>query len=497
MTDNPEPPFTPDELRFHASPVAEQVTAFLDDPSKGVRVERPAPRKQSPAEILSAWDQEDANMKDHLTGAGVIAPDWWQKVPTKRVPGEDEAARKAEIVAAASDEIPLPAPTIDVRVYQLHVLPHPNADALELAVVGGVASECKCGNEGDEQHEEIIGGFRAIVPKGQYTTGDYAIYIPEAAMLPDALIEELGLVGRLAGPGKNRVKAIRLRGELSQGIVCRPAVLSFLFKDLGFKAPEVIEEMYAENYADALGIIKWSPRVPAAFAGKIRERGDSMILGWTDIPNIKREMRLFKEGELIRATEKIHGTCCLVTFDVEGDQLLVSSKGIAKRGWDLVEEPGNVYWRAVREHRMEPVLRWVASLYPEVKRVGLYGEVYGHGIQDLTYDGLPGVVMFMAFDLRLDDMWLSPATFDTLLSEAGHATGVFLDRVPVVYEGQYDYERLCALAEGESHATPGFSGQIKEGLVVRALSEIPGQHRLAKFINPAYLLRKGDTTEFE
>ena len=37
--------------------------------------------------------------------------------------------------------------------------------------------------------------------KGIYKTGDYAIYIPEQAILPDELIDELILTGKLAGPG--------------------------------------------------------------------------------------------------------------------------------------------------------------------------------------------------------------------------------------------------------------------------------------------------------
>jgi len=92
--------------------------------------------------------------------------------------------------------------SFQVTVEKLVILPHPNADALELAQVSG---------------------YRAVVAKGRYVTGDLACYIPEQAVLPPDLIAELGLEGKLAGPAKNRVKAVRLRGELSQGIVFTPA----------------------------------------------------------------------------------------------------------------------------------------------------------------------------------------------------------------------------------------------------------------------------------
>ncbi|MGH3544523.1 MAG: RNA ligase (ATP), partial [Mycobacteriales bacterium] len=115
--------------------------------------------------------------------------------------------------------------TLRVTAEQLTIFPHPNADALELAQVGL---------------------YRAVVPKGVYSTGDYALYIPEQAILPDSLIAELGLTGRLAGSKKNRIRAIRLRGELSQGIVFRPAVV-----------PEVdlaVAHAQGRDFAEMLGI---------------------------------------------------------------------------------------------------------------------------------------------------------------------------------------------------------------------------------------------------
>lgn len=78
--------------------------------------------------------------------------------------------------------------TLGVTTERLTVHPHPNADALELAQVGLL---------------------RAVVAKGAHRTGDWVVHIPENELLPDALIEELGLTGKLAGSRRNRVKAIR------------------------------------------------------------------------------------------------------------------------------------------------------------------------------------------------------------------------------------------------------------------------------------------------
>ncbi|MGO4753829.1 RNA ligase (ATP), partial [Streptomyces sp. 2MCAF27] len=95
--------------------------------------------------------------------------------------------------------------TLRVTAELLTIHEHPNADALDLAQVGL---------------------YRAVVAKGAFRSGEFAVYVPEQAVLPDELIAELGLTGRLAGTAHNRVKAIRLRGELSQGLVCRPRALA-------------------------------------------------------------------------------------------------------------------------------------------------------------------------------------------------------------------------------------------------------------------------------
>lgn len=380
-----------------------------------------------------------------------------------------------------------------VTVEKLTVHPHPNADALELAQVGL---------------------YRAVVPKGVYRTGDYALYIPEQAVLPAALIEELGLTGRLAGKSKDRVKAIRLRGEVSQGVVCRPGALAHLWRD-GADADALAVLAGDADYADDLGIVKWVPPVPTGMAGKVEPVPG--LLAWLEIENIKRYPGLFEPGEPVVATEKVHGTCCLVTWDSDagpagpdgepGGALYVASKGYGAKSLGLVEDKSNLYWRAVHQF----ALKWAAVLlsgYLDVRRVGLFGEVYGRGVQDLHYgrdvtrDGDIGYVMF---DVAVMDRgglvrWLSHAEVDELWAVTVGEIGpmVTVPRAPVVYAGPYDYEVLAALAEEPSDLDPG---TIREGLVVRPQTErrsdLVGGRAIGKIVSERYLLRGGGATEFE
>lgn len=390
-------------------------------------------------------------------------PDFWREIP-----------------AVVEREAPaVPPVEAFVRIRRLEIFPHPNADALELAQVGG---------------------FRAIVRKGEFTTGDYAVYLPEKAILPDDLLHEIGLWGKLSGSGKNRVKPMRLRGELSEGIVCRPVALEGVFSSMRFKAPELLEEdILSVDYAELLGIEKWTPHVPTQMRGKIRERGNAPLLGWIDIPNIKKEPGMFTPGELVTATEKVHGTHLMCTLDlrVEGWDFMLSSKGMGKQGWDLVEDPGNLYWQAARKWRLEEWMRDAAQFFAifNPERIAIYGEVYGNGVQDLGYGEEVG---YRLFDIRMDDRWLNQYAVQMMVAVLRDEWKYDVQATPVLYDGPYDYDTLMTLASGDSVVGGGV--HMREGLVVRPVHErrlANGQRVIAKFISPEYLLREGKTSEFE
>jgi RNA ligase (TIGR02306 family) len=243
--------------------------------------------------------------------------------------------------------------TLRVTAERLTVHPHPNADALELAQVGL---------------------FRAVVAKGAYRTGDWAVYIPENALLPDALIDELGLTGRLAGSKRNRVKAIRLRGEISQGIVCRPRALAD--RDLAAAHGE------GADFAAELGVTKWVPEIPVHMGGEVVPAPD--LLRWIEVENAKRYPDVFTPGEPVVATEKIHGTACLFTLIAETGEEFASSKGHGSRNFGLAYAEDNLYWRSVKVHGVPEAARRIAERFG-ADRVGVFGEVFGAGVQDLGY----------------------------------------------------------------------------------------------------------------
>ncbi|MCW8100631.1 RNA ligase (ATP) [Streptomyces tauricus] len=353
--------------------------------------------------------------------------------------------------------------TLRVTAEVLTVHEHPNADALELAQVGL---------------------YRAVVAKGAYRTGESAVYIPEQSVLPQELIEELGLTGRLAGSGSDRVKAVRLRGELSQGIVCRPRALADV--DLTRAAAE------GTDFAELLGVTKWVPPIPPTMDGEIESAPD--LLPWVDIENVQRYPGIFAPGEEVVLTEKLHGTACLLTYFTGDGRVQVSSKGFGAKRLALKEDPRNLYWRAVHGHGVAAVAARLAERLG-ARRVGVFGEVYGAGVQDLTYgaDGRRETIGYAVFDVSAEIdgevRWLDAA--DLLTGE--------LPLVPRLYTGPYDIRRVLELASGRETVS-GQGIHLREGVVIRPATEryspVTGGRAVAKAVSPAYLTRKGGT-EYE
>lgn len=352
--------------------------------------------------------------------------------------------------------------TLRVTAEVLTVHEHPNADALELAQVGL---------------------YRAVVAKGAFRSGEAALYIPEQAVLPDELIEELGLTGRLAGGAANRVRAVRLRGELSQGIACRPEALDGV--DLAAAA------VRGTDFAERLGITKWVPPIPPTMNGEVEQAPE--LLPWVDIENIQRYPDVFAPGEPVVLTEKLHGSACLLTYVADEGRVHVSSKGFGARSLALREDPRNLYWRAVRAHGVPEAAARLAERLG-ARRIGVFGEVYGAGVQDLTYgaDGRRETLGYAVFDVSAEIggsvRWLDTGVLDGELPV-----------VPRLYEGPYDIDRVLSVASGRETVS-GRGLHLREGVVIRPATErysaVTGGRAIAKAVSPAYLTRKGGT-EYE
>lgn len=369
--------------------------------------------------------------------------------------------------------------SFNVAAVNVEVSPHPNADRLDLARVGL---------------------YNAVVQKDQFTEGELALYIPEQGILPEWLIEELNLVGKLSGGQKNRVKAVKLRGVLSQGIVVKMDVLDRI-PDSTFEMP-VGEDLIDFDFAEALGVTKWKPEIPLHLSGEMM-REPNQLLQWTDMENIHRYPEVFEDGEEVILTEKIHGTCLISTmfFDEEEDRIAVVSKGLAHKGISFREVETNLYWSAVRKSNVEDLARELKATFEamtgrNVVAVGVYGEVFGAGIQDLAYGADRGNPEFRVFDAQIrfeggDTTWV-----DTDVLRSAETP---MDHVPVIWRGAYSIETIAEYAGGKEQVS-GKEANMREGVVIRPAdaSKTWGDHRntrrkIAKFVTEEYVTRRNGT----
>lgn len=377
--------------------------------------------------------------------------------------------------------------TFEVKAYRLKIETHPNADALELAVVGD---------------------YRSCVRKGQFHTGDLGVYIPEGSLLPQWLIKNLGLEGRLAGPDKNRVKAVKLRGQLSQGLIypVRPDI-DFdgeHFYTNGCDGYVVLEDgseadiILNKDLAEVLGIKKWEPVIPAHMAGEVFN-AHGYTLNY-DIENIKKYPDVFALGEQVLITEKLHGTWTCFGFHPDIPHPIVTSKGLSARGVAFKFNEANalnLYLNALTNSAdadgNDVIDRIQAQFVPGLPFYVL-GETYGRGVQDLHY-GLQRP-HFRAFDIYVgkpgEGRYLWGAEFLTICRKAN------VETVPVLWHGALSANTIAELTDGKDNVT---GSHIREGVVIRPLLDdrtIDGLGRvILKSVSEAYLLRKSDdATEF-
>ncbi len=338
-------------------------------------------------------------------------------------------------------------------IVELEIEPHPDADKLELAKAAG--NVC-------------------VVGKGSYSSDDLAVFIPANSLLLPKMLERLDDATKnyLGGKNKNRVRAARIRGIVSEGLL--------------YRGPELDGQPVGADLADVLGCEKYVPPIPTQMNGVV-EPGPTIKY---DIENIANHPGVFEDGEAVFVTEKLHGTfCCLGWHPDHG--AVVSSKGYSDKGlcFIVADNPDNLYVKTWFAHETA-----VKSIAEEVSPSPVYvlGEVFGPKIQDLHYGFKEP--QFRVFDIKIGHEFLSPAEMQKLCARFGLAT------VPVLYEGAWRQ----TVAEEHREGDTTFSGNIREGCVIRPAVErrsdkenpITGARLgrvILKSVSPSYLVRKGGT----
>jgi RNA ligase (TIGR02306 family) len=213
------------------------------------------------------------------------------------------------------------------------IKPHNNADSLELAVVDG---------------------WQVVVKKDEFKTGDKVVYFEVDSVLP--VQEQYEFLRKCCYVNKDwiegfRLKTIKLRGELSQGLVL-PCT---------YDVPDGVD------VTELLGVKKWEPPVPAQLSGLIKGNFPTFIPK-TDQERIQNLPEIFsdKESEW-EVTLKVDGSSMTVYWLDDG--MHVCSRNLELK----LDQEGNSF--------VETAKRTFPKYPMYFNQLAIQGELMGPGIQ--------------------------------------------------------------------------------------------------------------------
>jgi RNA ligase (TIGR02306 family) len=311
----------------------------------------------------------------------------------------------------------------------------------------------------------VIGGWKVVVKKGEFAVGGTAVYLEIDSWVPTELAPFLskGKEPReFNGVKGERLRTIKLRGQLSQGLLLKPADV--------MNAKQFTLAGIDGDVTELLNIQKWERPMNAQLAGMARGNFPSLIPK-TDqerVQNLVKEIVAANEaGMQFEVTEKLEGssmTCYLI------DGVF----GVCSRNLDLKETADNTFWQVARELDIEAKMR---DTGPDAQ-FAIQGELIGPGIQGNIYKlSKPEFHVFDVYNIQAGD-YLTPVFRRALVRRMG------LTHVPVLNEGTAlpgGVDILLEFAEGKSRLNPA---QEREGIVFK---QVDGGMTM-KAISNKYLL---------
>lgn len=357
------------------------------------------------------------------------------------------------------------------------IIEHPNADSLELA---------------------IVGGWQVCVKKGEFTKGNLALYAEVDAMLPvdNELFSFLAGSSNYDVDGKQyaRVKTIKLRKELSQGI---------LFPTHGIMCAE------GEDYTDTFGVIKYEPpseRQGGKDNALKKARLFPAFIHKTDQERVQNIVRQYDAavatGEEFEVTYKLDGSS--FTAYIKGDKVGVCSRNVElqleREVWSWKKRVVEMWKQFLKHGRyakwqtgVDPESNSFTALFNELNLgdrlrkartyiggdIAIQGEMVGPSIQG-NFEGVDKnkLYVYSVFDIDKGEYFL-PELAQAIVSH------INLDYVPVLeYRTKLPATVADALATADGPS--GLNGKYREGLVYKSLD----RDFSFKVISNNYLLKE-------
>lgn len=373
------------------------------------------------------------------------------------------------------------APVKSTHVVETFVIPplvkHPNADLLSLIKIADT---------------DYI--YVAATKDWADHVGKLGCWVP-----PDSIVDTKRPEFAFLGEKNTRVKAKKLRGINSYGIL----VL----------APPGLKP--GDNAAEILGVTHYDPEGASKNAkafgmspGEVAPPPKGIYPTYDVDAFLKYARKVFKDGETVYVSEKLHGANGRFCFSNE--KMHCGSRNEWKREMttaprltleDLVQKMGDpakaqeVYDRVVVDHKPKKNMWWsILETIPQIRAFCeahpgwcLYGEVFGN-VKNFRYNAAENQILFRAFDILIPNdpvpRWMDADEFMATCDAAG------IPRVPLLGVIPYDFGTLVAMAEGPTTLPGTGKIHIREGCVVKPIKDRwdPALGRVSlKIVSPQFL----------
>ena len=297
----------------------------------------------------------------------------------------------------------------------------------------------------DKIEVATIDGWKVVVAKDvNHKVGDLVVYCEVDSFLP--IREEFEFLRKSSHKKMGdqegfRLKTIRLRGQLSQGLILPIHILPF---------GDAFHE--GQDVTEVLGIVKYEPPVPAELAGKVKGLFPSFLRKTDEerVQNLTSEYEEYRTSDhKFYVTEKLDGSSA--TFYLRNGEF-----GVCSRNLELLETEGNTFWKVARELDLENKMDSLGF------NVCLQGELIGEGIQGNPYKIKGQTVRFFnGFNITTQEN-IPFLDFVELTQNLGLKTVPILD---FDFKLPHFVDDMLEFADNKSELNSNFD---REGVVVRS-----------------------------
>ena len=318
----------------------------------------------------------------------------------------------------------------------------------------------------------VILGWTVVAKKGEFKVGDKCVFFEIDSILPNE--EKYSFLDYKEEYNGYRLKTVRLRGQLSQGLALPINI---------FELPEDIE--IGTDLTEQLKIRKYEPPVPEEVGAKPSNR--VWEIPKTDEERYQSNPNLVDalKGKEYYASVKLDGTSTTIILNINDEN--EPEVNVCGRNTCYEENPNNKYWAVAMKYNMKEKI--LEHYNKTGKRLAFQGELIGPKIQG-------NKMGLTENDLYIFNVWIAEGKqpyekcdIDTALS---FVKELELKFVPIELTGIFEYntEDLQGLTElpYNKYFKNAKPSQNIEGLVFRSKD----MKVSFKVISNKFLLRGGE-----